>query len=82
MESVLRSIRLGLRQMRRQPAFTATVVLTLGLAIGPTRRYSACWRRRLLRELPFRDPAGIVTLSEWSAGVDNQLVSPSSWAEW
>ena len=34
METLLRDLRMSLRQFRRQPGLTLAVLLTLGLAIG------------------------------------------------
>jgi putative ABC transport system permease protein len=43
----------GVRQMRRRPGFTATVVLTLGLGIGATVALLSVVKDLLLRPLPY-----------------------------
>src|SRR5205809_498492 len=56
MESLSRNLRLSLRQIRRQPAFAAAVVLTLGLAIGANTAIFSFVNALLIRPFPFRDP--------------------------
>jgi predicted permease len=52
-ESVVQDIRFGLRQMRRNPAFTLTAVITLGLGIGATTAIFSAVYALLLRPLPY-----------------------------
>ena len=72
----------SLRTFRRQPGFLAIVGATLALGIGANTAVFSVLEAALLRELPFRDPDRIVTLSELTSGIENRLVSPSSWSEW
>jgi len=64
MPSFLRDIRYATRKLRRAPAFTATVVITLALGIGATAATFSCVYTLLLKSLPFADGARIVALSE------------------
>ena len=57
-------LRYGLRSIRRSPAFTAVVVLTLALGIGANAAIFGLCDALLLRALPVRNPAGLVQLSD------------------
>ena len=63
-ESISRDLRLGLRSMRRNPAFTAVVVLTLALGIGATTAIFSVVNEVLLEPLPFGDPDQLVMVWE------------------
>lgn len=52
-ESVAEDIRYGLRQLRRNPAFAWTAVITLGLGIGATTAIFSIVYALLLRPLPY-----------------------------
>ena len=52
-ESVVQDIRYGLRQMRRNPAFAWTAVITLGLGIGATTAIFSAVYALLIRPLPY-----------------------------
>jgi putative ABC transport system permease protein len=54
-ESVMQDIRYGLRQMQRNPAFTWTAVITLGLGIGATTAIFSAVYALLIRPLPYPD---------------------------
>jgi hypothetical protein len=79
---MISAIASSLRTFHRQPGFLALVVATLALGIGANTAVFSVLEAALLRDLPFRDPDRIVTLSELTSGIENRLVSPSSWSEW
>lgn len=64
MQTFFRDIRYTMRSLRRSPAFTATVVLTLALGVGATAAIFSCVYALLLRSLPFAESDHIVALSE------------------
>jgi len=57
-------IRYAMRNLRRTPAFAATVVMTLALGVGATAAIFSCVYALLLQSLPFADAGRIVALSE------------------
>ena len=59
-ESVWLDARYGSRSLVRTPAFTATVVLTLALAIGVTTAIFSLLDAIMLKPLPVRDPDRLV----------------------
>jgi putative ABC transport system permease protein len=60
MESPLRNIRLAVRSLRKSPALTASVVLTLALCIGATTAIFSVVYAVLFRPLPFEKPGEIL----------------------
>ena len=69
MQSLLRDLRYALRQLRRSPGFTITVVLTLALGIGATTAIFSCVYGLLLKSLPFQDERSIIAIAETNAKV-------------
>lgn len=63
LESWLRDLQYGTRQLRRAPLFAATVVTTLALAIGANTLVFSILNAVLVRPLPYRDPDRIVIVS-------------------
>ena len=61
-DSVSQDVRFGLRGLRRNPGFTAVVVLTLGLGIGANTAIFSVVSGILLRPLPYREGDRIVAL--------------------
>jgi len=57
-----RELRLAVRALRKQPAFSAIVVLTLGLGIGANTAIFSLLDQVLLRRLPVQDPQQLVLL--------------------
>jgi putative ABC transport system permease protein len=53
----------ALRSMRHKPAFAATAVLTMAIAIGGNTAMFTVIRAVLLKPLPYRDPDRLVNLS-------------------
>ena len=58
--TVLSDLRVAVRSARRQPGFTAVVVVTLALGIGSTTAMFALIHAALLKPLPYQDPGRLV----------------------
>lgn len=78
MEIVLQDLRHALRILRRSPGFTATAVLTLGLAIGTATAVFSVVYGVLLRPLPYSDPSRIMAIFEVNTrGTWSRLADPN-----
>jgi predicted permease len=64
MHTVVRNLRLSLRQFRKQPGFTVTVVMTLALGIGATTSIFSVVKAVIFNPLPFRQPENLVHVWE------------------
>ena len=60
MNSMLQDIRYALRQLRKSPAFTLTVVVTLALGIGANSAVFTLFDQAILRMLPVQRPKELV----------------------
>ncbi len=63
LETIWQDTLYALRTMRKKPAFTATVVLTLALAIGGNTAMFTVIHAVLLKPLPYRDSDRLVRIS-------------------
>lgn len=63
-ENLLRDTRLAIRQLRKNPGFTATAVLVLGLGICASVAIFAFVDATLIQPLPYRDPTRLAGVFE------------------
>ena len=82
LESLLQDLRMVIRSLARQKAWTIVAVLTLALGIGANSALFTIINAVMLRPLPFRDPDRILSISESDKGVDRQVVSSTTIVAW
>jgi putative ABC transport system permease protein len=81
LESIAQDLRYGLRQLKRNPGFTAVAVVTLALGIGANTAIFSVVNGVLLRPLPYKDPGRLVTFYAPSARNFDGTSAMADWTE-
>ena len=79
MSGLLHDVRYALRAVRKTPAFSFVVALTLGLGIGATTAMYGVVDGVLVRPLPYAAPGRLVALADVQRDVE---VTPASFSEY
>jgi putative ABC transport system permease protein len=85
LEQLARDAVCGLRQMRRNPGFSAIAIATLALGIGGITAMFSAFDAVLIRPLPYADADRLVMI--WDDMSKNDVTSkhqptPAEWIEW
>ncbi len=84
-ETLIQDLRYGLRQLRRNPGFTAVAVITLALGIGATAAIFSVADAVLIRPLPFANPSRLAVLFQTPGhygGVMGWAVTGPDFLDW
>ena len=80
MDTLLQQLRFAVRSLRRSPALTLSVVLTLTVCIGATTAVFSVVYAVLFRPLPYAEPDGVMLMREVWRGQQGS-VSVGNWAD-
>lgn len=85
LETLLRDIRIGVRTLRRTPAFSIIAVAVMALCVGASTSLFTLVHSVLLKPLPFHDPDRLVMIYEryhLSDAIIYDAVSPGDYYDW
>ena len=78
----LQDLRIAVRSLAKQKAWTAVAIVTLALGSGANTALFTIVNAALLRPLPYPDSDRIVSVSEMDKGLDHGTVPVPTFSEW
>ena len=81
-EGWLQDLKIAIRSLAKQKAWTLVAIVTLALGSGANTALFTIVNATLLRPLPYPDSDRIVSVSEMDKGVDHGTVPVPTFSEW
>jgi macrolide transport system ATP-binding/permease protein len=81
-ETILQDLRFGVRQLRRNPGFTATAILMLAVGMGASVAIFAFVDAALIKPLPYLNPTRLVDVTESVALFGPANLSYPDYLDW
>ncbi len=81
-DRAMQDLKYSMRALRANPVFTSIGILSLALGIGANTLMFSVVRSILLRPLPYREPAQLVSINQISARMPMGVVLPPEFANW
>jgi predicted permease len=82
LEQLLQDLRYTIRTLRRNPGFTAVVLLTLALGIGMNTAVFSMFNAVLLRPLPYTNPERLLWVTTYEREWNEEFVTDSDFQAW
>src|SRR3954466_6405089 len=82
METIVQDVAFALRQLRRNPGFTCTAIVTLALGICASVSIFAFVDAVLIKPLPYRNPSRLVALFETTPNGPGFHLSVPDYLDW
>ena len=82
LESVVQDLRFTLRQLRKNPAFTATATAMVALGIGASVAIFAFVDAALIKPLPYQNPSRLLFVTETTPEIPRAALSYLDYLDW